>query len=444
MKYILLSTLIFSFLGCSSSQKGSSTSTTTTSSRTTYKNERIQTLPNGLKVYFVEDNTLPQVGLQLLIPVGTVTESSKQAGINALTAQLLDQGTKTKNAIQLADLFADAGSEFDASPSHDFTILSTGALTTQFSPVLELFAEVLTKPAFTNEDFERLRQQTLVQIKAKRDRSGTWADYLMMQKFYGDSPYARDVRGSEETLTKMTRQEIQNFYKTHYVPKGSILAVTGRFTPEMEQKIIAKFSEWQSEKGFAKPQLKMTQAPQSGVMKIETPHKAQTEIRLIQSGVSRAHPDYLKLRLANEILGGSFASRLNQKVRDDLGLTYSIYSYLDTRDQAGAWVVSTFSKNETAQKTVDETVGVLKRYVETGAEQKELDAAKNLVKAQFPRAMETADKLAFNLLVLDFYGVGTDYLINFNRNVDSYSLADINETIRKYLKPEQMLIMSFN
>lgn len=442
MKYILLSTLILSFLGCSSAQKSESTSVL--SSRKTFKNERVQYLPNGLKVYFVEDNTLPQVGLQLLVPVGSVEEPTKQAGINALTAGLLDQGTKSKTALELADLFADAGADFDASPSHDFTILSTQALTTQFYPVLDLFEEVLTQPVFAEEDFERLRQQSLVQIKAKRDRSGTWADYLMMQKFYGNLPYARDVRGNEESLLKVTREDVQKFYNTHYIPKGSILAVTGRFTPEMEKKIIAKFSEWKSPQGYTKPLIKMTQAPQTGVMKIETPHKAQTEIRLIQTGISRSHPDYLKLRLANEILGGSFGSRLNQKVRDDLGLTYSIYSYLDARDQAGSWVVSTFSKNETAQKTVQETVDVLKKYVEQGAEQKELDAAKNLVKAQFPRAMETADKLAFNLLVLDFYGVGTDYLINFNYNVDSYSLADINETIKKYLKPDQMLIMSFN
>lgn len=446
MKYILLSTLIFTFVGCSSAKKSETTTTTSTteSSRKTFKNERIQYLSNGLKVYFVEDNTLPQVGIQLLVPVGSVTEPTNQAGINALTSSLLDQGSKTKTAIQIADLFADAGAEFDAQPSHDFTVLSTQALTTQFHAVLDLFAEVLTQPAFKTEDFERLRQQMLVAIKSKRDRSGTWADYLMMQKFYGDLPYARDVRGTEESLTKITRQDVENFYKSHYIPKGSILAVTGRFTPEMEQKIIEKFSEWQSSKSFSKPSLKMTLAPQTGIMKIETPHKAQTEIRMIQSGISRSHPDYLKLRLANEILGGSFASRLNQKVRDDLGLTYSIYSYLDTRDQAGAWVVSTFSKNETAQKTVDETVNVLKQYVEQGADQKELDAAKNLVKAQFPRALETADKLAFNLLVLDFYGVGTDYLINFNKMIDSYSLADINETIKKYLKPEQMLIMSFN
>lgn len=107
-------------------------------------------------------------------------------------------------------------------------------------------------------------------------------------------------------------------------------------------------------------------------------------------------------------------------------------------------MVSTFSKNETAQKTIDETLAVLKEYAAQGANQNELDAAKNLVKAQFPRALETADKLAFNLIVLDFYGPGPQYLINFNRNIDSYTLKDINDAVRKYLKPEQMLIMSFN
>lgn len=442
MKKLLLSSLvILTFVGCSSKKAVESAPA---EKRTSYKNERVEQLSNGLKVYFVPDETLPQVSLQLLVPAGTVTEKANEAGINALTAQLLDQGTKSKKALELADLFADAGSEFDAQPGHDFTVLASSALTTQFTPVLDLFVEVLTTPTFPQEDFDRIRQQMMVQIKSRKDRSGPWADFLTMQKFYGSTPYARDVFGSEDSLKKLTRQDVQKFYQAQYLPQGAILAVSGRFTPEMETAIRTKFANWKGVRAGTKAQFQVTAPATVGQLKIETPHKAQTEIRLIQAGIGRAHPDYLKMRLANEILGGSFASRLNQKVRDDLGLTYSIYSYLDTREQGGAWVVSTFSKNESAQKTVDETLAVLKSYANEGANQKELDAAKNLVKAQFPRALETADKLAFNLIVLDFYGIGAQYLINFNRNIDSYSLTDVNQTIQKYLKPDQMLIMSFN
>ncbi len=409
-----------------------------------YKNERAQTLPNGLKVYFIPDDSLPRVGLQLLIPVGTVNESSELAGVNSLTASLLDQGTQNKKALEIADLFADAGSDFSVDAGYDFTILSSSALTTQFEPVLNLFTEVVFHPTFPKNDFQRLRRQSLVQLQGLKDRSGPWANHLMMETFYKDTAYGRNPIGKEESLKNLSRQKVFDFYKAHYKPKGSILAISGRIDKDMETKVIQAFSAWSGDGEIPKGTLNLSQLPEGGRMKIETPHDAQTEIRLIQKGVPRTDADYLKLRLANEILGGSFVSRLNQKVRDDLGLTYSIYSYLDTRNQAGSWVVSTFSKNESAEKTIEETVQVLNEYAKTGATQKELDSAKNLVKSQFPRALETADKLAYNLLVLDFYGIGAEYLVNFNKNIDSYSLSDINKVIKEHLRPKDMLIMSFN
>jgi zinc protease len=244
-------------------------------------------------------------------------------------------------------------------------------------------------------------------------------------------------------MQNINRQEIVQFYKKFYVPQEARLAVTGRLTPEIENEIKSQFSKWQQ--GAPLPQVSSNfQPPVKGsITKLQSPHKAQTEIRFIQPGIPRAHPDYLKLRLINEMLGGGFASRLNQRVRDDLGLTYSIYSALDAKKNAGGWIVSTFSKNPTAQQTVDEVFSVLKKFVDEGATEAELSASKNLVKAQLPRALETADQLAYNLIALDFYGVGVDYLINFNRTIDNISLTDINKALRQYLKPEQMQVLVY-
>lgn len=443
MKRIILTPIVavfslLSFLSCSHSG-GSKVST----SKTTYKNERFETLPNGLKVYYVEDQSLPRISLQLLLPVGVVTEPVDRAGLNTITSNLLDQGTKTRKALEIADLFADSGADFEVAAGSDFTILSTSSLITEFTPVLNLFSEVIMNPAFPSAEIERARQQALVQLKGRQDRSGTWADLLMQKNFYQNYPYGRDILGSEESVKKINRQEIVQFYQKYYVPTGARLAVTGRLTPEIENEIKKQFGQWKA--GEAAPSMTLSfQPPQKGaVVKLQSPHKAQTEIRFIQPGIARAHPEYLKLRLINEILGGSFASRLNQRVRDDLALTYSIYSSLDTKKNAGGWVISTFSKNPSAQQTVDEVFNVLKKLIAEGITQAELSAAQNLVKAQLPRALETADRLAYNLIVLDFYGVGSSYLINFNRTIDSYDLATINKALRDHLKPEQMQVLVY-
>ncbi len=412
-------------------------------SKTQYKNERVEQLENGLKIYFIDDQSLPRMSLQLLLPVGVVNESIEQAGLNALTSQLLDQGTENKKALEIADLFADSGAEFGVQAGSDFTILATSALITEFNSVLNLFSEVLMNPTFPHAEIERARQQTLVQLKSRQDRSGNWADLLTQKNFYQNHPYGRDMLGTEPSLKKISRQDVIRFYQKNYVPNQARLAVTGRLNPEIEIEIKKQMSRWKPTLKFDSQKIDFQPSLKGSVTKLSSHHKAQTEIRFIQPGISRAHPDYLKLRLINEILGGSFASRLNQKIRDDLGLTYSIYSSLDTRNSAGSWGISTFSKNETAQKTVDEVLKVLKKMIDEGVTQAELTAAKNLVKAQLPRALETSDRLAYNLIALDFYGIGVNYLIRFNQNIDSYDLNIINKALRNFLKPDQMQILIY-
>jgi zinc protease len=412
-------------------------------SRTQFRNERIETLPNGLKIFFVDEPSLPRVSLQLLLPVGSITEPADRPGLNSMTASLLDQGTAKKKALELSDLFADSGAEFEATPGADFTVLSTSSLTTEFPRVLDLFTEVLLAPQFPSEEVERLRQQFLVALKGRQDRPGPWADFIMQKNFYQNHPYGRDSLGTEASVSKINRQEILQFYRNFYVPNGARLAVTGRLSPSLESKIKRAFLAWSPSSKFQTRSLPFLAEGTGTVLKMPSPHKAQTEIRFIQTGVSRNDPNYLKLRLVNEILGGSFASRLNQRVRDDLGLTYSIYSYLDPRKEGGAWIISTFSKNPTAQKTVDEVFVVLKAIIQDGVTADELKAAKNLARAQFPRSIETADRLAYNLMALDFYGLGVDYLINYDQNIEAITLADANKALRDVLNPHRMQVLIY-
>lgn len=439
MKNILILALLI-LSGCATNYSPSSNKL----NKSTFKNERVVALENGLKVYFVQDDSLPQVSIQMLIPVGNAYEPTGLEGLSTMTSGLLDKGTKNKNALELSDLLSDSGSGFSASASYDFTILSTQALTTEFPKVLNLFVEILKEPQFPNEEIERERQLMQVTLKSRKDRSGPLADLEMTQSFYSGHHYGRDLYGTPDSLKKIKREDIVAFYKKHFHPKGSYLAVSGRISSEIEKQILEQMKNWKSEQPREVIKVPFQALNNREKLRVlPTPHKAQTEIRMIQPGIPRAHPDFLKYRLANEILGGSFASRLNQKVRDDLGLTYSIYSYLDNRDVAGSWVISTFSKNEVADRTISEIQKVVSDFVSQGITSEELAAAKNLAKAQLPRALETSDKLAYNLMVLDFYGVGVNYLIGYNEAIDKISKDQVNQVIRKHFQADQIEILSF-
>lgn len=409
-----------------------------------YKNERVEILENGLKIYFIQDDSLPVIDIQLLIPVGSIQQPRGYEGIGSLTARLLDKGTQNKNALDISDALSDSGTDFSASAGHDFTLISTQALVTEFDKVINLTSEILFQAQFPNEEIERERKLMAVQLKSRQDRSGTFADSILTQSFFKGHAYAHDLLGTEKSLAKITQKDIREFYKNYYQPSGAFLAISGKLNQEIEQRIKFIFGQWKNTITNVRNRVAFAPViPKEKEMRIQSPHKAQTEIRFIQNGISRSSSDFLALRIVNEILGGSFASRLNQRIRDDLGLTYSIYSYLDVRDLGGSWVISTFSKNETSAQTVSEIKTVLKRFVDEGVQKEEMNAAKNLIKAQLPRALETSDKLGYNLIALDFYGVGQNYLLTFNEKVDALTIQEINRTLRQYLKPEEMQVFIF-
>ncbi|MFS4460852.1 M16 family metallopeptidase [Bdellovibrio sp. HCB2-146] len=397
-----------------------------------------KTLANGLKLVFIQDSTLPRISLTMLVKTGTMQEPI--AGLNALTAYLLEQGTQTRDAMRVADDFGQIGSSLDIAPGADFTTIYSDALSMDANEVLTLFSDVTMNPAFKDREINRLRSQMLAGLQKKIDNPSSFTDDEADQFLFGEHPYSRDVNGTKESLPQIRKQDIIKHYLTFYRPNNASLAVVGNISPEFENKVEEIFSKWTKRTA---PDVKVTAPPAIEGLQVKLIVKKnlqQTQIRISQLGIERASADYIRVRVANETLGGGFASRLNQKVRDDLGLTYSIYSYFDTRKEKGSFEISTFTKNETAGQTLEESLKVLKDYVGTGPNETELAAAKNQLIGQFPRAIETADRLAFNILALDFYGIGIDYLTDFNKNVTAIHLKDINQTIQKHFDPTKVKV----
>ncbi|WP_415062829.1 M16 family metallopeptidase [Bdellovibrio sp.] len=401
------------------------------------------TLENGLKIIFIRDMTLPRLSLTLMFKTGSVQETDAKAGLNALTAYLLEQGTQSRNAMKVADDFGQLGSSLDVSPGADVTTVYADSLSTGSDFLLDLFVDVAMNPAFKDAEISRLRAQMLAGLQKKIDNPSAYADDRMDQYLYGAHPYARDVNGTPEALRGISKQDIIKHYLTFYRPNNASLAVVGSFGDEFEKRVEEIFGKWTKR---TIPVVNTEAPPAIDDLKVKLIVKKglqQTQIRISGLGIARSNEDYLRLRLANEALGGGFASRLNQKVRDDLGLTYSIYSYFDVRKERGSFDVSTFTKNETAGKTLEETLKVIRDYAEQGAQESEVAGARSQLIGQFPRAIETADRLAYNLLALDFYGIPVDYLTDFNKNVGAIKAAEANKAFQKAIDPSKLKVLVY-
>ncbi len=447
MKKVILLLLILS--GCSSANKktldanSSSSEPSAKMSQVVLRPLKTVKLENGLKIYFIEDQTLPRVSLQLLVKVGLTQEPKSLDGLNALTASLLEQGTQKRSATVLADEFGQIGTEVSIAPGGDFTFMSSDSLAKDKEQLLNLFTDVILNPAFKETEIYRLKSNIKASILKKIDNPSSYTDDQFDRFLFGEHPYAKDIAGDLKSLNKISKSQITKHYLSWYRPNNSILAVVGSLTPEFEKQVISSFKEWKSRP--LKSEIQKV-VPQVNGMQLKVFSKTglkQTQIRLGRMGVERKTDDFLTLRLANEVLGGGMASRLMQKVRDQLGLTYGISSGFDFRKDKGSFSISTFTKNESAGQVLQESINVYDQFVNEGVTEKELAAAKSQMIAQFPRSMETVDRFGYNLLVLEFYEIPTDYLNNFIKNVEKISVAEVNQVIKKYLTVDQLKVVIF-
>lgn len=428
-------------MGCQSAKKEAATTTpvATPPVAPRYNTQALKlrptkeiTLENGLKVYIFRDMSLPRFSINLLIKVGQKSDSIETVGVNFLTASLLEKGTNLYSATQIADKVASLGSDLTIAPSQEYTLVSIDGLLMSIDSIIDLFGEVVFKPTFQNEEIVKLKKDFVAQLKKIQDDPSQVADLGLESFIYRGTSLAYPDLGTELSLKKIAKSDIIKNYLTYYRPNNSILSIVGNISEDMEKKILERFKAWPSRP--LKP-LVAGQKPAEENKNIEIKYKkdlVQSEIRMALPLVPRKHPDYLKLRMINEVLGGGFISRLNSKIRDQLGLTYGISSSLDLGMDDGYLMISTFTKNETTVQVLEQIQVELQKLVNEGISPKEFSAAKNMVLAQFPRALETVDRIAFNFMYLDFYGVSPSYLYDFQKSLDRLSVDDINQAIKTH------------
>ena len=403
-----------------------------------------KTLANGLRVLFVPDDTLPYVSYTLLIKTGVSQDPEGQWGLASMVAELLDKGTAKRSATQIADQLGLMGAEFDTNVGFDYTLLSTSSISPVADRILDNMLEIVMQPAFSDQEVERVRKQMISAIDRRVDSADSYADHAFAQYLYGDHPYGRSGLGTVKSVSAIKKKSIIQYFLKYYRPDNSLLAVTGKFTPELKAKIEQGFGAWEKREltPAAAPSLPTVQGQQFRL--VDKPGLVQAQIRIGSLGIKRDDPDFLALRMANTILGGAFESRLMNRIRKELGLTYSINSMFDARRDVGPFEVETFTKNATVGQTVSETLKVLSDFRANGVNSSDVERAKGYMKGVFPAAIETPEKLATNLLLLRLYGLPDTYLTRYLKNVDSLSVSDINHAIERHIDPKNLKILVYS
>ncbi len=402
-------------------------------------------LSNGLKVLFIPDKSLPSVTFAMMFKVGRIADPIGKEGLTSLTAHSIGEGTRNKSLIQYDEALSQFGSSLNVSVTQDYTYLSVNSLSSNQNDVLDLFVEALLQPAFRTKDVSRRKKKMISEFKKRVDKPSLFASLLFKDYIYDGHPYGMPIGGTLKSLKAVRKKDVIKHFIKYFRPNNAVLAVTGRYTSDIFSLLENKLGKWKSGDTVSKilaNDLKVFNGTHIRI--VNKSDLVQAQIRLGHLGIARKNPDYLKLKLANTILGSGFSSRLVDHLRQDLGLTYSISSLFHSLKEMGTFQIYTFTKNETVGAVVYEILKVLKAFQKEGVTSKEVVAARAQLIGEFPEIVETAENLANNIMILNFYGVRSDYLLNYQRNLEEISVSDINTVIQKYFNPKNMKILIYS
>jgi len=301
-------------------------------------------LANGLMVWFVTRRELPIVNASLLIRAGSCQDGD-WAGLAAMTASLLDEGTTSRPAVAFANAIEDLGATLSAAASEEQTTVTLQTLTKHLDAALGLMGEMVVEPAFATEELERERKSRLQSLRQQRDQPAVVAIRVFNQVVYGEShPYGRPGTGTSSSVEGITRDQIRDFYRRYYRPKNAVLIVVGdvseaEIVPSLERAFAGWVQSLAPDDALAVPP-RPPERPVA-VHLIDKPGAAQSEVRIGHAGAARTtSPDYYALQVLNTLLGGQFSSRINLNLREAKGYTYGARSSLGFRRGDGPFVAS--------------------------------------------------------------------------------------------------------
>jgi zinc protease len=400
-------------------------------------------LSSGLAIRLVEQHGTPQVVISIVLGSGGSMDPRGKSGTAALTAELLDAGTGSRDALGISESVEFIGASLSFRAGADATFGSLLTLNRHLTEGIALFADVLANPVFPLREFERLKAQKVTSLVEQKDRAATVASNAFMRVIYGDEhPYGTDPSGTEESVSRLTRDDVCGFYGEHYGASNATLIVAGDTTmgdilPLLERHL----GHWKGAPRRAAVPIPPPQAAPRRVYLIDRPGSPQSEIRIGSPALARNSPDYFPATVMNRVLGGQFSSRINMNLREKRGLTYGARSAFIFLKQPGPFMVAggfTGSGTGQAAEQLLLEIGAMHRK---GVTDEELEFSRMGLGGGFALGFETPFQVAGALQNIVLYGLPDDYYERYIRNLASVTSGDVMRVARATLDPEAMAIL---
>ena len=399
-------------------------------------------LDNGITVIVSAVTKLPLVSVATVIDATAVLDPRGKEGIAELTAQALREGTAERNGVQLALDLEKLGTSLEAGADWDSTVASMTVLKSKLDSAFSIFADAFLSPAFRQEDIERLKAERLAERIQILDEPRGLADESFSRFLYqGDARYSAPMSGSSKSVSAITRDDVQSFYRENYSPDATTVILAGDLTIDEGVELVSSMlGKWGGSQRARKVKADDPARKSRAVEIIAKPDAAQSELRIGHVGVPRTHPDYFSIVVMNAVLGGLFSSRINLNLREAHGYTYGASSYYDWRRQSGPFVISTAVQSEVTAAAISETLKEIDGMREKEIGNDELTLATSYLEGVFPIRYETTSAIAGALANLVTFGLPENYFDTYRRSIASVTTQDVLAAARNHVKPEELQI----
>ena len=402
-------------------------------------------LSNGVVLLLMEQHEVPMVSFSVLISAGSTIDLKGKEGLASLTSELLTRGTSNRSAEQIASEVDSLGGALQFSTGLDFTSGGAEFLAKDVRTGVELLSDVLLNAAFPEEEVTKRIAQRVDELKQEKDEPQAVITNYFHAFLFGDHAYGRPIEGDERSGAGIKRDEIVQFYRTHYMPQNIRIAAVGDFsTSEMQRMLSEAFAK---RAGGSRGNSGRVELPAPVAIKgrklllVDKPDATQSFYIMGNVGIARTNADRVPIQLVNTVFGGRFTSILNDELRVSSGLTYGAHSVFGRYLQPGPFAISSFTQNSKTIQAIDLTISVLKLLHEKGISAEQLKSAKAYIKGQFPPQIETSDHLAALLTQLDFFGLDAREIDELFSRIDAVTLQDCQRVIQKYFPADDFVLV---
>lgn len=399
-----------------------------------------EVLPGGVRLLVAPIDKLPVITVLVVVDTGATSDPAGKEGVAMLTARALLEGSRRYDGAELAEKFEQLGTSLESGADWDSTFVKITVLSERLRPALALLGEVFTTPVFPDREVQRLKAERLAELLQIETEPRALADERFESFLYAEtSRYSKPDGGTAETVTRLNRDDVERFYRAHFVAGATTVILTGDVRLDEARALVE--SALNGISSGSPPKQPLVVAPRSVARSVNVVSKAeapQSELRVGHIGLPRNHPDFFPTMVMNAVLGGLFGSRINLNLREAHGYTYGASSYYDWRRGPGPFAVATAVESDVTTLALREIFLEIDRIRTEEISEEELSLATHYLEGVFPIRYETTSAVATALANLVIHDLPPDYYDSYRRNIRAVTIGSVLEAARAHIHPESL------